>query len=399
MSMAIARVTRSGRILAAVEVALALGAVLAAIAVGVGMHVSARQSAERELRRLAVVLGEQTSRALQAIDLVLADVAADTDISASNDATHFRAVVATPAMHRALRARIAGLPQADAILVIGADGTMLLSSRGWPAPAISVADRAYFQAVRDGTWRRPFLSEPVSNRETGSWVFNIVHRVSSANGAFLGVLLGSIDLDYISGFHAAIGLPPGMGVALVRQDGVVLTHFPADMARDPGSALSGLHATEAGVVYDQPLANFPAAIEVSISHAAMFADWRRQAAWLTAGTACGLLCILLLLRGLLRQFHRLEAAQAAVQEKSLLFETTLANMDEGLMMVTAGNEVAVCNDRAIELLGLPPDLMRGKPSFDAGTELAMAGRRIRPGRRVDEGDAGARRLPGAAAHL
>ena len=48
-----------------------------------------------------------------------------------------------------------------------------------------------------------------------------------------------------------------------------------------------------------------------------------------------------------------------------MFETTLANMDQGLMMVTAGNEVAVCNDRAIELLGLPAELMRGRPSFDA----------------------------------
>ena len=62
---------RSRLILAAVMGALALGAVLAAIAVGVGLHVSARQGAEREARRLAVVLAEQTSRELQAIDLVL----------------------------------------------------------------------------------------------------------------------------------------------------------------------------------------------------------------------------------------------------------------------------------------------------------------------------------------
>ncbi len=365
MTIAISGLSRSGRILAAVEGALAVGAMLAAIAVAMGLHVSARQGAERELRRLAVVLAEQTSRTLQAIDLVLADVANEAEVVASEDPAHFRSIMATPAMQRALHARIAGLPQADAILVIDAAGQALLSSRAWPTVPVNVSDRAYFQAARDGTWRAPFLSEPVSNRETGSWVFHIVRCVPSRSGVLLGVLLGAIDLDYISGFHAAIGLPPGMGVALVRQDGVVLTHFPADTARDPGAAIPGLHVSAAGVVVGQPLANFPAAIEVSISNAAMFADWRRQAAWLAGGTACGLLCILLLLRGLVRQFHRLEAARAAVHEKSAMFETTLANMDQGLMMVTAGNEVAVCNDRAIELLGLPAELMRGRPSFDA----------------------------------
>ena len=249
MTIAISGLSRSGRILAAVEGALAVGAMLAAIAVAMGLHVSARQGAERELRRLAVVLAEQTSRTLQAIDLVLADVANEAEVVASEDPAHFRSIMATPAMQRALHARIAGLPQADAILVIDAAGQALLSSRAWPTVPVNVSDRAYFQAARDGTWRAPFLSEPVSNRETGSWVFHIVRCVPSRSGVLLGVLLGAIDLDYISGFHAAIGLPPGMGVALVRQDGVVLTHFPADMARDPGAAIPGLHVSAAGVVF------------------------------------------------------------------------------------------------------------------------------------------------------
>ena len=368
MTLAISGLSRTTRILAAVEAALAVGAVLAAIAVGVELKFSARQDAEREVRRLAMVLAEQTSRTLQAIDLVLTDVVRDADDATTADAAHFRAVMGTADMQRALRTRIGGLPQAEAILVIAADGMLVLSSRTWPTPAFSVADRAYFQAARDGTWRTPFLSEPHSNRENGGWVFNIVHPVTSPSGGFLGLLLGSIDLDYIAGFHAAIGLPPGMSITLVRLDGVVLTHFPADMARDSGAAITGMREDEAGVVYGQKLANFPAAIEVGISHAAMYADWRRQVAGLAGGTACALLCILLLLRGLVWQFRRLAAAQAAVHEKSLLFHTTLANMDQGLMMVTADHEVAVCNDRAIALLGLPPELMRGRPHFNAVLE-------------------------------
>ena len=365
MSHPLSGLPRSRHILAAVMGALALGAVLAAIAVGVGLHVAARQGAEREARRLAVVLAEQTSRELQAIDLVLADVARDADLGALDNPAQFRAAMDTPAMPAALRARLAGLPQAGAIVAIAADGTLLLSSRGRPATAVSVADRAYFRAVRDAVSRTPFLSEPMLGRAIGSRVFDIVHPVTSGSGALLGLLLGSINLDYIASFDAAIGLPPGMGVALVRQDGTVLTQFPATPTRDPGVALDGPHAAAEGLVYGQPLAEFAASIEISISRAAMYADWRRQAAGLAAGTACALLSLLLLLCALVWQFRRLEAAQAAVEENSRLLETTLAHMDQGLIMVSADNRVAVYNDRAVALLGLPPELLRSRPDFNA----------------------------------
>lgn len=47
-----------------------------------------------------------------------------------------------------------------------------------------------------------------------------------------------------------------------------------------------------------------------------------------------------------------------------MLETTLANMDQGLMMVTAERSVGVFNDRALELLDLPAELMRVGVSFD-----------------------------------
>ena len=365
MRQRLSRLSMSGRFLAAVGGALALGAVLAAIAVGAGLRVSARQNAEQTVQRMAILLAEQTSRNLQPIELVLDDIALDAGLAALTDAAHFSAVMATAEMQRAIQSRLAGVPQADAIVVIAADGTALLSSRAWPLPAINGADRAYFQAARDGTMPFPFLSEPVSNRETGSQVFHIVRRVSSGSGEFLGVLLGSVNIGGITGFYAAIGLPPGMGVTLVRQDGVVLTRFPAELGRDSAPPLVGLHEDASGLRYGQTLANFPAAIEVSLSHAAIYADWRRQLGGLAITTVCGVLCILLLLRTLVWQFRRLETAQVTLHHKSRLFDTTLAHMDQGLMMVTADHIVAVCNDRAIELLGLPPELMRTQPRFDA----------------------------------
>ena len=50
---------------------------------------------------------------------------------------------------------------------------------------------------------------------------------------------------------------------------------------------------------------------------------------------------------------------------SALLNAVLEHVDQGILMVDANGYVAVCNQRAIDLLGLPPDLMRSNPSFEA----------------------------------
>ena len=79
--------------------------------------------------------------------------------------------------------------------------------------------------------------------------------------------------------------------------------------------------------------------------------------------AIGLALAVLIGRALLAQFHALEATQAALSKKSILLETTLANMDQGLVMVTAERTIGVVNDRALHLLDLPSQLMRGGAPF------------------------------------
>jgi diguanylate cyclase (GGDEF)-like protein len=73
-----------------------------------------------------------------------------------------------------------------------------------------------------------------------------------------------------------------------------------------------------------------------------------------------------------RQQHRLADAERRAREseallkaKSTLLEATLERMEQGVMMVNAQRVVEVCNRRAIELLGLPPQLMASRPTFEA----------------------------------
>ncbi len=49
--------------------------------------------------------------------------------------------------------------------------------------------------------------------------------------------------------------------------------------------------------------------------------------------------------------------------RAALLEVLLAHIDQGLMLVDAEHTVELCNDRAIEMLGLPPALMTRRPHF------------------------------------
>jgi diguanylate cyclase (GGDEF)-like protein len=65
-----------------------------------------------------------------------------------------------------------------------------------------------------------------------------------------------------------------------------------------------------------------------------------------------------------RAARRRADAEAKAQQKSNVLEATLENMDQGLIMFDRDMRVQVCNRRAVELLGLPPALMRSRPRFE-----------------------------------
>jgi diguanylate cyclase (GGDEF)-like protein len=70
--------------------------------------------------------------------------------------------------------------------------------------------------------------------------------------------------------------------------------------------------------------------------------------------------------------QRARDSEARLRAKSSLLEITLERMEQGIMMVNAQRIVEVCNRRAIELLGLPPDLMGRQPAFAEVLEFQWA---------------------------
>jgi diguanylate cyclase (GGDEF)-like protein len=65
-----------------------------------------------------------------------------------------------------------------------------------------------------------------------------------------------------------------------------------------------------------------------------------------------------------RAEDELQESAARLRASTALLDATLEHMDQGLMMIDEAGVVRVCNERAIALLDLPPELMRSGPDFD-----------------------------------
>ncbi|MGF3023393.1 sensor domain-containing phosphodiesterase [Methylobacterium aquaticum] len=68
--------------------------------------------------------------------------------------------------------------------------------------------------------------------------------------------------------------------------------------------------------------------------------------------------------GSVQDVTEIDRAETELRASTALLDATLEHMDQGLMMIDEAGIVRVCNERAIALLDLPPDLMRSGPTFD-----------------------------------
>jgi hypothetical protein len=176
-----------------------LGAVLLAIIFGVaGLLIAARRSAdlaesEQAMTNLAQVLAEQTSRTIHSVDLTLREIVDRLPIDEARPDSVTRWISRTT--FDLLVDRRNGLPQADAFILVGADGHLLNSSRGFPAVSLDVSDRDFYRHFSTLDDRGVFISVPVKSYTTGKWTVCLSRRVNDAHGAFTGIVLAAVTLS------------------------------------------------------------------------------------------------------------------------------------------------------------------------------------------------------------
>ena len=386
--------------------------IAASVALGVmlwHLHRDALLETRRNLSTLGIAIAEQTSRSVQAGDLVLQDLRRQIDDRTLSSVDDFKARLSDRAMFDFLRDRADFLPQVDAFTIIAADGKLVNYSRQWPTLPTDLSDRDYVSYFRDHDTTEAYVSAPVRNRGTGTWTAYVVRRVNGPTGEYLGLVLAAISLDYYQDFFEALRSDGRTTTTLLTRSGTVLTSYPSSShigeTVPAASPWHGIVASGRAAVYEtqgelapgmrivsaHPLRDYALVISVSIARDKALATWTRMALISAICAAVVVLCVLLLIRAQLRQFQRLErserllehrnatleatqhrlrrqaeelsASRVAEADQAAVLQTALAHMNQGIIMVEADGRISVCNARTSAMLDIPPGFLAAHPHF------------------------------------
>jgi diguanylate cyclase (GGDEF)-like protein/PAS domain S-box-containing protein len=361
---------------------------VAAIATGTAIMISnfrerALANSERELENTASLLIRHFDQQLQQLELVQTKLVERIRSAGIASPDGFEREMSGNDVHLMLQDKIEALPQVGNINLADADGKLINSANARPVPVVSIADRAYFKALKAAPQLTTTLSEPVYNRITGAWTTILARSVTGPKGQFLGVVLGGIELTQFENFFTSLALGEGAAITILHRDGTLLARYPhveAMIGRNlKAAALFQVALSETGrgtarvrsaldgqdrLAAIQSLDHFPMVVAATTTVSAALASWREQTRLLIGAAGLFALVIVLILFLIVRRMshdHQLSSRRQALEQQRLDIATN--NMTQGLLMVDASERIVVCNQRYIEIYGLPPDLMRPGRSF------------------------------------
>ena len=269
-----------------------------------------------------------------------------------------------------------------------------------------MSDREYFRWAQANPGDQWFVSRPLVSRGTGEMFVDFSRRRSLPDGGFAGVLSVSLYPSYFADFYRELSRrEPGLAVALVRADGVVIARWPdpptldatlsssspllAEMSRGvPLGETRGRSSIDGKerLVSFRRIDGLPLYVAASLDRPTIVAGWARQVALLSAFVLPLSMCLAYVSWLALRRAERETAAvrrfRAEVEQRTRAEEALRqAQKLEALGQLTGGvahdfnNLLMVINSNAHLLRRLTPgaadsrELGAIRRAVDAGSKL------------------------------
>ncbi|MGH6717464.1 MAG: diguanylate cyclase domain-containing protein, partial [Bradyrhizobium sp.] len=223
-----------------------------------------------------------------------------------------------------------------------------------------------------------FLAAALRSYYTGQWTIILAHRLTGANGVFLGVMTRRIYPANYEHYFASVALGGGSAIAMFHRDGTLLARYPhvGGLIGKKFNQAPLLHAvltrggpqtlrTRSPVDGKDRLGSaavskhIPIMIVATRTVAAALADWQAQTRFLVFVAALSVLVIAVLLFLIIREINReSQDAQRRLEAERHTLDTALNNMTQGLVLYDASARVVTFNRRYIDLFNLSTDVVR-----------------------------------------
>ena len=181
---------------------------------------------ERQLQSSASILAKIAGRDFQAVELVETNLIEQMETAAIVSRELFASAMTGHDVHTMLQEKISGFPCVDAVLLVGADGKLINSSRDWPVMQVDVSGEGYFRTLTTSLQLTSMLSAPARDPRTGNWTIYLAHKFIGADGELLGLVVAAIKTQYFEEFYRTLTRVPSDSIALFRADGIMLARYP-----------------------------------------------------------------------------------------------------------------------------------------------------------------------------
>ena len=279
--------------------------------------------------------------------------------------------------------------------IIESDGFMGPTTTDYHGPPLFLGDREHFLAQVDTSADNLFISRPMLGRASGKWSIQLSRRLRGKDGSFGGIIIASLDPDFLQRFYDSIDLGSHGIVILRNLDGIILAapgasytagrkflqpEFRRALALGPAGhfwgsgTLDGVNRLIGYRVSDK----LPIIVSVGRAESDIFRNYRHNRNTYLVLAAVFTILVLIAVAGctqyklrLNRVRDNLRRSEAQAHErarelelKSRELEVTLECMGQGIIMADADGNVLVTNRQAITLLGLPETFRTGYPITD-----------------------------------
>jgi two-component system, sensor histidine kinase and response regulator len=281
-------------------------------------------------------------------------------------------------LNKFLSAAVSTQRRFHGLAILGEQGQYLASSFPQLSDGLSDGDQAYFRHHAADSSRAMSIGAPLKNRADQAWVITASRRYNHPDGSFAGVVLLTIDENFLERFYNSFDIGGQGAVTMIRRDGILLARRPFDGASIGRDVVAGTPARDQLIgsptgdlemvspidgtlrlVSYVTLDSYPIVTAVALAKSEILAPWWRQA-WNHFFVDLGLAALAAVLGAWVgrEQRRRLDAEIAhglAAAEYRLLAD----NCSDMITVLDRQFTRRYVSPASLDLLGIAPEALIG----------------------------------------